>query len=188
MLLCVSVQASTGEFYMREEYPYVKSHLSQPYTEPLDEETVRLLLNRILHQPESEETGNFDYSDAIVSDVKNPSVWYIGDVLEEIKVRLSRLAVDKPLKICLKDNSLKDEGFTKLADFILSNDCMKKNLIRLNLRNNRLTGLSLQQLKKILETCTQLRLNISVNLIGLREFNGVFTDNGLRDRIKFSAV
>jgi len=129
---------------------------------------------------------DLDYSASQIYHKPTRSTKYAREVFQEIE-NILKTYNSGPISLSLKENYLNDEGIKEVHDFILSKEALKNNLTSLDLSNNRLTKDSLEILKRLLENCPNLKLDLSINLISSKDLRSSFDEN-LRSRITFSVA
>lgn len=108
------------------------------------------------------------------STVNNPTCVSICIILKQLNEKLYDLEPHcfyKNINIDFSDNYLRDGGFNEICAFIMTKSYLQNNLTLLNLRNNRLTNISLPQVKKLLDYCKNLTIDLSINHIKFNNDN-----------------
>ena len=128
--------------------------------------------------PEDEKelsTNVFDYGNCRLTDFKVPFAKHYEEALSEIEKKLKKIeGVDKPVKISFKENYLRDEGIVGIFDFCKKNAYLSKNLIELDLSNNRGTTRVLREVAELAKACVRLkRVDLSINYIDLDEAESI---------------
>tara|TARA_A100000171_G_C2132891_1_gene147922 strand:- start:2017 stop:2676 length:660 start_codon:yes stop_codon:yes gene_type:complete len=131
-----------------------------------------------------------DYRNARVSDLKIQaygSPKYIGDILAEIKEKALQYP-DLPIEIDFHGNLIKDTGISAIVSFLEENEFLKDRLVQLDLSTNRFGKEAFPNIKKVLDFCPNLRLDLSINLhFRKEEFEESFSDTEYLERITYNS-
>jgi hypothetical protein len=125
----------------------------------------------------------FDYCCCRIanSNVNNNTVCHLNKILSLIKKTTDKFVNYQSLiKINFADNYLRDDAIKELVQFIQDNHL--KQLSKLNLRGNRLTLMSSDNIKFLFSYCPQIKINLSINRISNQDCIKQFGD--LINRIK----
>lgn len=116
---------------------------------------------------------NYNRSGIADSNVNNKCV-KLSDAFFHIKNTLDSIESNIPLKLDLSENYIRDEGFKELYEFIINTPQL--HLAKLNLRSNYLTENSFILLTALLQSCPNIKIDVSFNNISLKKFKKVFSD------------
>lgn len=109
-----------------------------------------------------------------VSDEVYSGTVSIEEVLENLKQTLSVFPYVSDLSLFLSDNYLTASGFNKIVDFFIQpeNEQIAKKISFINLENNRIDSTSKNDIKRLLEKFSNLRLDLSINYLTRLELTG----------------
>lgn len=121
--------------------------------------------------------GQFTYGFSSIadSDVKNPTIIHLNEVLNEINTKIKKFRkYTGNITIDFSDNYIRDAGIKELSDFLVENPDISSRLTELNLRNNKFTVESAHYIKNILSSCPKIHIDISCSYMGRKEYEEEF--------------
>lgn len=156
----------------------------EKYPESLDT-ALRQYMETIQPQNQPLHGYTFDYRYARVSDLKVSSTLALESVLQTIRKKTQEAGSFSNLSLVLSENYITDTGFKMLIDFLLdaANIDLLSSIINIDLRNNRITAESAQNIKMLLDKSPKLQLDLSINYISPKDI-----PSGVSSRVNCKAL
>jgi len=115
----------------------------------------------------------FDYRYSRVSDSGIGARFSLDTVLQSIRTETQEARSFSDLHVILSENYITDVGFKKLVEFLLdpSNKDLLDAISDIDLKSNRISASSANDVKKLLEYAPKLQLDLSINPIAPRDLD-----------------